>query len=67
MVLAENKANHLLSVNHTTKAVHHDSSKVDLPEVDFSFHEGNYKVKEMTEVLSCDHEASFVSPFLSPQ
>ena len=66
MVLAENKANHLLSVNHTTKTVHHHSSKVDLPEVDFSFHEDNYKVMEMAEVMSHDHEASFVSP-LSPQ
>ena len=36
-----------------------NTTRVDLPEVDFSFHEDNHKVKEMTEVTSRDHDASF--------
>ena len=34
-----------------------NTARVDLPEVDFSFHEDNHKVKEMTEVTSREHEA----------
>ena len=37
-----------------------NTTGVDLPEVDFSFHENNHKVKEMTEVTSRDHEACFI-------
>ena len=37
-----------------------NTTRVDLPEVDFSFHENNHKVKEMTEVTSRDHEACFI-------
>ena len=36
------------------------TTRVDLPEVDFSFHEDNHKVKGMTEVMSRDHEACFI-------
>ena len=36
---------------------------VDLPEVDFSFYEDNHKVKEITEVTSRDHEASFIESY----
>ena len=37
-----------------------NTTRVDLPEVDFSFHENNRKVKEMTEVTSRDHEVCFI-------
>ena len=37
-----------------------NTTRVYLPEVDFSFHENNHKVKEMTEVTSRDHEACFI-------
>ena len=40
---------------------------VDLTEVDFSFHEDNHKVKEMTEVMSHDHEASFIESYHPPR
>ena len=41
--------------------------RVDLPEVDFYFHEDNHKVKEMTEVTSHDHEASFIESYHPPR
>ena len=40
---------------------------VDLLEVDFSFHEGNHKVKKITEVTSRDHEASFIENYHPPR
>ena len=46
---------------------HKNTTRVDLPEVDFSFHEDNHKVKEMTEVTSREHEAeSFESYWKLP-
>ena len=45
--------------------------RVGLPEVDFSFHEDNHKVNEMTEhfseVTSHDHEASFIESYHPPR
>ena len=43
-----------------------NTTRVDSPEVNFSFHEDNHKVKEMTEVTSHDHEASFIESYHSP-
>ena len=37
-----------------------NTTRVDLLEVDFTFHEDNHKVKEMTKVTSRDYEASFI-------
>ena len=31
--------------------------------MDFSFHKDNHKVKEITEVTSRDHEASFIESY----
>ena len=44
-----------------------NTRRVELPEVDFSFHEENHKVKEMTEVTSRDHEASFIESYHPPR
>ena len=44
-----------------------NTKRVDLPEVDFSFHEDNHKFKEMTEVTSRDHEASFIESYHPPR
>ena len=44
-----------------------NTTRVELPEVDFSFHEDNHKVKEMTEVTSRDHEASFIESYHPPR
>ena len=44
-----------------------NTTRVDLPEVDFSFHEDNHKVKEMTEVTSRYHEASFIETYHPPR
>ena len=44
-----------------------NTARVDLAEVDFSFHEDNHKVKEMTEVTSRDHEASFIESYHPPR
>ena len=41
--------------------------RVGLPEVDFSFHDDNHKVKEMTELTSRDHEASFIESYHPPR
>ena len=41
--------------------------KVNLPEVDFSFHENKHKIKEMTEVMSRNHEASFIESYHPPR
>ena len=46
---------------------HKNTTRVDLPEVDFSFHEDNHKIKEMTEVTSRDHEASFIESYHPPR
>ena len=35
--------------------------------MDFSFHEGNHKVKKITEVTSRDHEASFIENYHPPR
>ena len=35
--------------------------------MDFSFHEDNHKVKEMTEVASRDHKASFIESYHPPR
>ena len=40
---------------------------VDLPETDFSFHEDNHKVKEITEVTSCNHEVPFIETYHPPR
>ena len=40
---------------------------VDLPEVHFSFHEDNHKVKEMAEMTSREHEASFIESYHPPR
>ena len=44
-----------------------NTRRVELPEVDFSFHEDNHKVQEMTEVTSRDHEASFIESYHPPR
>ena len=44
-----------------------NTTRVDLPEVNFSFHEDNQKVKEMTEVTSRDNEASFIESYHPPR
>ena len=44
-----------------------NTTRVELPEVDFSFQEDNHKIKEMTEVTSRDHEASFTKSYHPPK
>ena len=44
-----------------------NTTRVELPEVDFSFHEDNHKVKEMTEVTLREHEASFIESYHPPR
>ena len=44
-----------------------NTTRIDLPEVDFSFHADDHKVKEMTEEMSRDHEAFFIESYHPPR